>query len=215
MKDRSKEKSNKDFIENLSQELQPIHVNWSPESRAILWISFNLFFTFLLMQIIGSFSLNHHLKDWRIAEFVFGLFTIISLGYTSFLGIIPGAFSKNKFKFAIAMLVFLLSFFAYIKVAGLTPPEKGIYRWYCNLEILLLSLVPGLQMVYFLYKDRLVVSRHSLVFSGIVSSLIPAFYMNYICDFDPKHVFMHHFGPMALFTLIFAVIMIKVNKKGH
>jgi hypothetical protein len=207
------EKNSKDFIESLSQKLEPVNVNWSAESRAVLWITLNLSFTFFLMQLIGGFSFAEHLKGWRLAEFFLGLSSILILGYIAFLGIVPGASNKKKIKIGFTSFLVFVGFFVFAMIADFQPTAPGIYRWQCNIEILVLSLVPGLQFAYFLYKDILFSNKTSFVLAGVVSSLVPAFYMNYICPFHANHALMHHFGPVALFALVYSIIFFQIKNR--
>lgn len=203
------QRSKNEFIQNLSQKLEPINVNWSAEKRTAIWVLFNLSFTLFLMHLIGDFSLSSHLQGWRLAEFIIGLISILTLSYCAFLGIVPGATTKKVLKLGLIPLSGFITLFFIALFAHLEPTAPGVYRWHCDLEILALSLVPGLQFGYFLFKDMLFSQKLSFVMGGMVSALIPAFYMNYVCPFNATHTLVFHLGPVAIFATIFSLILFK------
>lgn len=209
-----KETQKKDqFIQSLSQQLKPVNVNWSAETRALIWTLFNLAFTFFLMHLIGNFTIMEHLSGWRLAEFMLGLVSIFALGYCAFLGIVPGATSGKILRLGLLPLVAFITLFIVAGVGHFEPTAPGVYRKMCNAEILLLSFVPGIQFGYFLYKDMIFTQKLSFLMAGLVSALIPAFYMNYICSFEILHILKHHFGPTALFGLLFLMLFLRLRTK--
>lgn len=202
----------KQFIDKLSKDLRPINVNWSPEKRFIVWLVFNSILTLVIMYAIGEFSVFEQLSHYRIIDFILGAIAICSVGYFGFLGIVPGAVKKKQLFFAIIPFLSMFIFFGVLTLMDIPIVGMGKKRFHCNAEILALSVIPSLQYMYFLIKDKELIQKMSLILAGISSSLFPAFIMNYICYPSHSHIIKHHLIPTALFGIVFAVVAFLIIK---
>lgn len=202
-----------DLINNLSDKLKPIDINWSAERRASIWFITHMVFTTLLMFVVKPFSINI-INTRFLFELVLLTILIFTTGYVSFLTMVPGALNKDRLKFLAIPLMALLGFlfFGLTKSAPVMTPGSG--RTFCELEIIGYSLIPLLHIFFLAKKGIFFNSRVSFLFSAMAAGLIPTAVMHIACAPNYKHILIWHVGTLGFVTVVFGSVFLKIHKSS-
>jgi len=210
-----KDKANIDLIESLSNQLTPVKVLWSAEKRFGLWLLAHTLWIFVLMVGIQPFR-STFMQDFSHPQFVLEmimlLVAVFVAGYFSFLSVVPGAVKPERLKLSVAPFLVLILLLLY----GIWSPFKvhtslGM-RSYCDIEILVYSLIPLLHVFFLAKKGFFMDRKWTLACATLASALIPALLMHLACMYEPTHILIYHLGPVLLVALLGTGLLFKYSR---
>lgn len=204
-----------DLINNLVSDLRPVKKIWTPKKRTMVFFVIQLITIFTFMWIRIPFSNNLlQLNSPLIAlQFLFFLLTVLCTLFFTFKKIIPGQHSNRIiYIFPLVSLVCLIisSYFLSGEVMILFPDKRG----YCEVEIILLTIIP-LSHLGYLIKKGFLFDKELLMTTLIAGTLIPAGIMHIACKFNPTHALLYHLGPVFLITVVSLIVFILKDKIKH
>jgi uncharacterized membrane protein len=207
---------NKNLIDNLVDDLEPVKVLWPAHIRLIIWMGFFLALTGLGMYLRQDFrqapmtslfsSSMHSISLWL------GLAAVFMLGLNIFKSIIPGEKISKWIRYSgLALLVTSFALCIFELFHPFIAASSLGARPFCNLEVLVYGVVGSIISYIFLRKGMLQLSGKTLFYLTITSGLVPALIMQTACKYEPMHNILHHFMPILGIGLINGMIAYKLK----
>lgn len=206
--------ANKEFINELTNDLQPVKPLASPMKRYAIWLIFSLISVGLALLVLRPYRpdfISSLSSLGFLAETLMAFLPALLCGYVAIQLSHPGVKVTRAHYFVAALpFVLFLGFLAYgyFFEPSLAPSMAG-KRPHCFTETLVLSWIPICAMVY-LIRGGYALNNMALSLTVALSgSTIPMAYMQVACMYDPLHVFRLHVTP----TLIVIILMLVFGKK--
>ena len=99
------------LIDQLSNELSPVDVHWSPEKRFLFWLTIHFTWITAFMFFSGPFR-TKGLDEFKNLSLIFeSTLFILSLGttgYFAYLSLVPGALHRKFFKLSLLPVMILI-----------------------------------------------------------------------------------------------------------
>jgi len=195
--------SRQNLINDLVADLRPIENAGRIGRTALVWLAVAVAYSVAIMLATGP------LRPDAIADLLgypfYALETLVAGATIAAFGVatlslaIPGRGGPGK---ALALPLVLLGLWLAFYLVGLWAPAHPASmlgkREHCFVQGILFSL-PNL-FVMLLAARRLYPTSPRLtgLAAGIAAGAIPAALMQFGCMYDPAHILIHHFGPVAL-----------------
>ncbi len=203
-------------IDSLVDELSPVKRIFPPKLRAFLFIVANLLMigsAMLALSPIRPTLYQEMTNNLFQLEIVLFITSFIITSYFSFLAIIPGGIRRSRVKFIFIPLLALITLLFYQMIFNEVPSHISSKRSACEIEIIVASLIPLAQFIYFLRQDYFSQGIWSYIPISLCSTLIPAFLIHFMCQKNYQHILVIHFGTVFFTSLIF-VMLIKYIRKS-
>ena len=191
--------SHQQLIDSLSEQLKPVKALINCDFMALLWLLGSVFYCLLIIHLAGPIRPNAFeqlaSEPGFMLEMFAGLTAIVLCGFVAFRQTIPGALAPVLKQLAIAGVLFWLALNAYGLIDPSMAPSTLGYRHYCVYETFLYAL-PPLLIATLLARRRWVLETTSTgFFLGLTAGMIPAWYMQMACMYDPAHNLKFHLLP--------------------
>ena len=211
--------SKNEFLDQLVGDLKPEASHFRPELRFIFWAVFSFCFVALAMEINRPLDIEgyHQVATTQyLIEAVIAFMPFFSLGYLAFLYSVPGRSPSRKW-----LLIALIPISLYIlsTVFGVLfdrPLPEGAMvkgRYLCNVETLVVSLIPIVGMSYLIVRSYAYKKRLVAVLIGLAGGSLPMALMHIYCANDPLHILKHHIGPVLVISTIVLIVLPLVISK--
>ncbi|NQZ00769.1 MAG: DUF1109 family protein [Bdellovibrionales bacterium] len=208
------------FIQSLQQELTPVTPLRSPRVRAALWSLVTLVFSVGVLLLTGPIrpgAFQQMLGVQFALETIIGFLPLWTASYVLFRLNIPGIeVSRGDVILAFAPMLMFLVFLIYgLYVAPALEPSMLGKRHHCVFEVLYVSLLPLVFLIWQLSKGYSLYSPTQFMLMGVAASSVPMATMQLVCMYEPSHILKFHFGPavmVALLTAILGLLWMKLFK---
>jgi hypothetical protein len=90
----------------------------------------------------------------------------------------------------------------------------GTGRSFCEFEIIGYSLIPLIHIFFLAKKGIFFNSKISFFFSAMAAGLVPTAVMHVACAHNYKHILIWHVGTLAVITLVFGSVFLKLHKSS-
>jgi len=183
------------------------------------WLLGSLAYVALSTWILGPLrpGVVSQLQDHPrfLFEMVLGLMAISMMAIVAFRSAVPGRLTRPLAILAIGLvLAWLLSF-----GVGLLSPalQLGMLgkRPHCFTETLIYTVPPMLVALYWLRRLYPLRPFRSALSAGLAAGLIPAWYMQVACMYEPVHILSRHVLPGLLVAALGPVLMWLLIKFRH
>lgn len=206
-------------IEDLVQDLKPVKKLWRPQTRAFIFFIVQLVFVTALMVWRQPFRegwqeevLHHPHFGLQLLFFAFSCF---SLGFFALASIIPGRVKRKHLYIAlIPFALLLLSLLVSLAIPATNVSMLG-KRFRCDLEVIVMGVIPFLHIIYLVRKGFLIFSLNTLLTASAASLLISGGLMHVACMYDPLHVLLFHIGPVFVGAILFTAITYFFTQKKN
>lgn len=195
-----------ELIHDLSKDLEPVRQRPAVQLLAVTWLLLGFAYVVLTTHLLGPLrpgvmeQLQHHPRF--LVETLAGLVVIGLVTTVSFLSSVPAALSRKLVRVTVLAIGLWIMNFSYgLLDPALTPSMDG-KRHHCYIETLLYSLPPMLLAIYLQQKQFPLKPHLSAIWAGLAAGLIPAWYMQVACMYEPTHILLFHILPGLLMGLL-------------
>jgi hypothetical protein len=200
-----------ELIRSLAADLRP--VRWPGRILPWLagWLLLAVLFTAAAIAAAGPFRDGAFLpllsQSGYTTETLVAALTIILMARAALASSIPDpAGPLRLLSWPAAILVIWLGFF----VVGLWFPTLPVsqlgHRDHCLAEAQLIALVNLLPLLWIARGLAPLRPRLTGALAGIAAAVVPAAMMQFACMYDPAHILSFHFAPIAMTTVIGALL---------
>lgn len=199
------------LIEELSRDFSPKSARLLPPNRLVLlWFSFFISITLLLMTWRAPFRSNVLEQLSTSPHFVFELLTgivaCICLTVGTIQGSVPGS-SRIVGRIGILVAVLWVASIAIQLIFPAVSPSMLGKREHCYWEAFYYSVPAGLAMAWLVGRRYPLAPIANAIFAGFSVSIVPAVLMQYACMYDARHALTHHLLPALIGGVLIAIIV--------
>ncbi len=199
------------LLDSLASDLAPVR----PAPNLVLligsWLLGSLAYVVLSTWILGPLrpGVAAQLLDHPrfLFEMSFGLVAISVLAIALFRSAIPGRLTRRMAILAIGLVsLWLFNYVAGLLSPALAPSMLG-KRPHCLVETLIYAVPPMLAAIYWLHRLYPLRPLRSALLAGLAAGLLPAWYMQLACMYEPVHILSRHILPGLLVATLAPVLM--------
>ena len=204
------------FIKKISADLTPVHKMPTVGARYLAWLILSLIIVSGALFLIQSYRpgfFNDLLSDpFYFVETVFSFLPFLLAGLAALLLSVPGrSVSPWLFRIMIAsgFLFVGMTVFNLLTQLSVLPHPSNFHR-NCVVEILALSWVPILSLVYFASQGYAMLTNRLVLLVGAAGASLPMALMQIACVSEPGHNLLYHLAPAAVACGLFYIFGEKI-----
>jgi hypothetical protein len=204
------DKKHENTIDSLVGKLEPVTPLRPAHVRAFLWVLLHTIIIFIGMMLVQPFMQTAALNAMSPYFWFENSLWIVAIAlatYFSFASTIPGAFKFSNWKLCLIPVGLIALSLLTAKFSGQKTISSPQMRPYCEVEILLFSLLPMVHLGLLMKKGVLLRSSISSLLAGLSALLIPTALMHFACGHNPTHFILFHLTPLLGGALLFSQIL--------